>query len=127
MVRSGKLKRDPQLVLRQGDKMKIKFNNYAKKIGIKKFQDEQYDWYRWRVFIEAPPSILNTIEYIDYILHPTFIDPNRRITDRSTKFALESEGWGSFMIIGTVHYKKGNDEDFEYYLDLHKSWPDNID
>lgn len=34
--------------------MSIRFDNYAKKIESKKIKGLSYDWYRWRVFVDAP-------------------------------------------------------------------------
>src|SRR5574341_547764 len=98
--------------------MKLSFNNYAKKIGSREVRGTSYDWYKWRVFVDAPDDILDKIEYIDYLLHPTFPLPNRRVKHKQSKFALELEGWGSFSIAITVVFKDSIVEKYDYYLDL---------
>ncbi len=105
--------------------MAITLNNFSKKVGNKTLRTKSYDWFKWRVFIDEPKSVLQKIQSVDYVLHPTFPNPNRTITDKESGFALESSGWGSFRIYGTIHYIDGTDEDFEYYLNLNKGWPDN--
>lgn len=100
--------------------MNIKFNNYAKKIGIEK---SGYDWYKWEVFVDEPDETLDKIEYVKYLLHPTFPNPERIVTDRSTKFALESSGWGVFKIIITIKFKNGTTQETTYDLSFNKDWP----
>jgi len=99
--------------------MKIRFNNYAKKIGKK----GDSDWYQWRVFVDEEDKVLNRIEHVQYLLHRTFANPLRISDDRKTKFALESSGWGNFTIYITVRFKDGTEIDEEYFLDLKKEWP----
>lgn len=106
--------------------MEIKFNNYARKIGNRWIRDVNYTWYSWRVFVDASDDVLDTIEYVEYLLDPSFPSPNRRVDKRVPKFALESRGWGSFMMGITVRFKNGTEEKYSYYLDLSKPWPDEI-
>lgn len=99
--------------------MKIRFNNYAKKVGEK----GDHNWYQWRVFVDEEDKVLNRIEHVQYLLHQTFPNPLRISDDRKSKFALESSGWGSFTIYITVRFKDGTETDEEYFLDLKKEWP----
>jgi len=103
--------------------MPIRFDNYAKKVGTRRQRDREYGWFRWRIYVAEDAPVLDGIEYVDYVLHPSFVDPSRRVADRASAFALEAEGWGGFKIYGTVHLRDGRDEDFEHYLDLGKGWP----
>ena len=67
-------------------------------------QDSAYaggDRWRWSVWLEGPPEELDSIDHVTYILHPTFHEPVREIRDRSTKFRLDTSGWGTF----TIHAK----------------------
>ena len=96
--------------------MTIHFNNYAKKIGRK----ENSDWYQWKVFVDEEDDVLDQIKNVQYLLHPTFPNPLRLTDDRASKFALESSGWGSFIMYITVRFKKGNEEETQYFLDLGK-------
>jgi len=99
--------------------MKIRFNNYAKKVGTR----GNTDYYQWKVFVNEDDDVLNKIEHIRYLLHQTFPNPLRMVNDRKTKFALTSSGWGSFMIIITIRFKDGTEEETQYFLDLNKRWP----
>ncbi|KPV65060.1 MAG: YEATS family protein [Candidatus Bathyarchaeota archaeon BA1] len=100
--------------------MKISFNNYAKRVARR----GNYDWYEWRVFVDEDDTVLNKIEYVLYLLHPTFPNPIRIVHDKKSKFALESSGWGSFTMFITVRFKDGTEEEVRYFLDLSKKWPD---
>jgi transcription initiation factor IIF auxiliary subunit len=53
---------------------------------------------------------------------PAFPHPNRRINDKSSHFALDSEGYGSFRMDITVKFKDGTEEYYEYFIDLSKPW-----
>jgi len=64
------------------------------------------DKWTWSVWLEGEDHELDQIKSVEYILHPTFRNPNRTITDRNSSFRLDSNGWGEFMIhakITTVH------------------------
>lgn len=97
----------------------VRFNNFAK--PIERRGDLQY--FRWKVFTDEPDAILDKIESVEYLLHPTFPNPYATRKDRATKFSLESRGWGSFDIDITVNFKDGHKEVGKYYLDLKRGWP----
>ena len=99
--------------------MTITINNYARKVG----QRGDYDWYRWKVFVDEGENKLNEIREVEYLLHPTFPNPKRVIKNSESAFALESAGWGSFNMLVTVRYKDGRVEMTRYFLDLNKPWP----
>jgi pYEATS domain-containing protein involved in immunity len=97
----------------------VRFNNYARKTG------DQYGrpYYAWRVFVDEPPRVLQTIEQVDYVLHPTFPDPFRTSRSRDNAFELAASGWGEFTIVITVHFTNGKEAKTGYYLNLSKPWP----
>lgn len=97
----------------------LKFDNYARSSGV--VQNRTY--YRWRVFLDEPQTVLDTIAEVQYLLHPTFPEPLQVRKDPNDKFAFETSGWGEFTIIITVRYKDGSEEKISYHLDLSKSWP----
>ena len=99
--------------------MTVRFNNYAKKVGRR----GDYDWYRWRVFVDEDDKVLNRIKHVQYLLHRTFANPLRISDDKKSKFALESSGWGSFTMYVTVRFNDGTEEEEQYFLDLRKEWP----
>jgi hypothetical protein len=98
-----------------------KFNNYAKSIG----QKYGRAYYQWRVFVDEPRSVLDTIQEVEYVLHPTFPEPLQVSTNRDTAFELINEGWGQFTILITVHFTDGTQIKTSYDLDLQKAWPVN--
>lgn len=97
----------------------IKFNNYSRRIAD---QYSRATW-QWRLFVDAPPSVLRTISKVDYVLHPTFPEPFQTSTDRDHQFEVNGSGWGSFNVLITVRYTDGRQEKVSYFLDLNKSWP----
>lgn len=88
-------------------------------------QSEQFagdDWWNWSVWIEGSPEELDEIEWVEWCLHPTFPDPIRRVTDRSSGFRLDTGGWGVFAMTAIVHRKDGSAEHLRHHLQLH--YPD---
>lgn len=84
-------------------------------------QNQKYveeDWWDWSVWIEGPNDELDQVEEVTYKLHPTFPKPVRTVTDRLSKFKLESEGWGSFPIRVKVQLKNGAVIKLEHELEL---------
>ena len=100
----------------------IRFNNYARKIR----EERDYDYYKWRIFVDEQDDVLDQIAQVRYLLHETFPDPARVSRNRESKFALESAGWGSFTVFITVKFKDGTEKETEYYLDLDKRWPESV-
>ena len=100
--------------------MTIKFDNYARLIDSR----GDLDQYQWKVFVNDENSVLDSIESVTYLLHPTFINPLRIVKDRENKFELGSIGWGEFDIEITIKFKNGNETVQTYPLDLGKNWPD---
>jgi hypothetical protein len=96
-----------------------RFNNYARKI------EDRYGkpYYEWRVFVDEPQKVLDSIEQVDYVLHPTFPEPFQTSRDRNKNFELRATGWGGFTIVITIHYVDGHVAKTSYFLDLQKSWP----
>ncbi len=80
------------------------------------------DWWKWAVWIDAPDEELDTIERVVYTLHSSFAKPVREINDRSTKFRLETAGWGVFTIYAKAYLKNGKTVDMEHELSL--AYPD---
>ena len=99
---------------------KLKLSNYAKPEP----QSGGQNYYRWKVFVDAPESVMAEIKEVEYTLHPTFPDPVRTSRDRNDRFALEASGWGEFTILAKVRLKDGSEQAVPYWLDLHKPWPE---
>ena len=98
----------------------LKFDNYARQTAALSSGRHAY---QWRVFLDEPPAVLDTIAEVQYLLHPTFPEPLQVRKDPSTKFAIEGSGWGQFTILITIRYKDGRTEKSSYPLDLSKGWP----
>jgi transcription initiation factor IIF auxiliary subunit len=71
------------------------------------FEYQEKDWWKWWVWIEGPDDELDQIDHVDYMLHPTFHNPVRTVTDRKSKFRLKTSGWGGFCIKATAILKGG--------------------
>jgi len=76
------------------------------------------NWWTWWVLINADEKSLNAIQYVEYILHPTFRNPVREVHDRSTSFMLKTEGWGQFKIYANIFLKNGEEVALEHELHL---------
>ena len=53
------------------DEGELKFTNFAKVIG----KQHGKTFYSWRVFVDEPDEVLERIDEVQYLLHPTFPDP----------------------------------------------------
>ena len=88
-------------------------------------QDYDYkkdDWWDWSVWVEGTDEELNNVSAVVYTLHPTFPNPVRKITDRSSKFRLRTAGWGGFTIYANLLHKDGSETPLEHELMLY--YPD---
>jgi hypothetical protein len=97
----------------------VKFNNNARPIG----NQSGRPYYQWRLFVDEKPEVLDTIQQVDYVLHPTFPDPFRSSRDREHQFELVASGWGTFRIVITIHFTNGTEAKTSYMLDFQKGWP----
>lgn len=97
----------------------LRFNNFARPMG----SHYERPYYQWRVFVDEPARVLDTIRQVDYVLHPTFPEPFQTSRDRSRNFELVASGWGGFRILITVRYASGVEAKTTYFLDLKKGWP----
>lgn len=59
----------------------------------------------WTIFLDADQNILARIRCVEYTLHPTFPNPVRTVCDPANRFALSSNGWGTFEIKIKVIFK----------------------
>jgi hypothetical protein len=75
-------------------------------------------WWNWSVWVQGSDKALAELESVRYVLHPTFLDPVRIVTDRSTKFRIDSAGWGEFAIEAEVTRNDKRTFRLEKWLDL---------
>lgn len=96
----------------------------AAKIDLR--QSSEYmgqNWWKWSLWIDAAPSVLNDIEYVNYKLHSTFPDPVQQRTNAQEKFLLESSGWGEFTINAEIKPKNGKAFTKRHWLTLEYPQP----
>jgi len=79
--------------------------------------DDRWDW---EIYLDSDtPSVLEEVESVKYILHPTFKVPVRIINDSSQGFRLKTNGWGTFDIKAFVYLKNGKKIKLEHELELY--------
>jgi len=76
------------------------------------------DRWRWSVWLIGPDHELDAVDHVTYILHPTFLEPVREISDRKTNFRLDTTGWGTFTILAKVILKDDREELLQHELVL---------
>lgn len=75
-------------------------------------------YYKWVVFVKASDSELNSIDHVEYLLHPTFPKPQVSVFNRASKFSYTATGWGEFEIKAKVVYKNNKSQYLSYWLKL---------
>lgn len=82
--------------------MEIKLTNTAKRVQ----RGGNRDWWDWVAYLEVPSEqVLESIEYVEYYLHPSYPNPTRRVTKREGGFPLSCTGWGTFELKAKVVFK----------------------
>jgi len=79
------------------------------------------EWWKWSVWLDGTPRELDAVDHVVYTLHPTFVDPVRRVKNRRTGFKLESSGWGEFEIYLRIALKNGEVRKRKHWLKLEQS------
>jgi serine/threonine protein kinase len=72
-------------------------------------------WWSWAVFLDGD---ISNVDYVVYHLHRTFPDPDRTVKTRETRFALRTEGWGTFEVRAEVHTKDGGMIELTHMLEF---------
>src|SRR5215216_5304556 len=99
---------------------KLIFNNYSRHVRT----TQDYEIFAWCVFLEGDRNLINSIRMVEYVLHPTFPNPVREISDRTHCFVLQSEAWGTFDIDISVFFENGRIEQTDYRVKLEENdWP----
>jgi len=94
-------------------------------LNIQIDQGEEYqgnERWRWWVWVEGSDDNLDQIDHVVYTLDRTFPNPIREVTDRNSKFRLETAGWGTFPVKATIIRKDGEKETLVHNLRL--TYPD---
>lgn len=80
--------------------------------------ESRKDYYEWAIWIVSAESDISEIEYVEYLLHSTFKNRLRKITDPSEGFRLESAGWGEFRVEISIVKKSGETIQLAHWLSL---------
>lgn len=83
------------------------------KIRSRRFREGGYEHYKIRLFVEGDVAALKSVEYL---LHDTFANPHRIITDPADGFALDIWTWGEFEIKVTLNFKDGTKTELSHSL-----------
>ncbi len=70
--------------------------------------------YNIRIYVDASPEKLHSIELVEYQLHPSFPRPKRRSFDRDSRFAIEIWTWGLFEIAVKIHFRNGESKEMSH-------------
>ena len=84
-------------------------------------QDQKYmgsDRWEWSVWLDGTQEELDSVEYVTYILDPTFHDPVRVVGDRTRNFRLSTLAWGTFTIHANVRHRDGQETTLQHHLVL---------
>lgn len=77
------------------------------------------DWWEWEAFLDDDESgELHEIDFVRYVLHPTFPDPIRISRDRDYNFNLETAGLGEFKLKAFAYKKNGEIKKLEHMIML---------
>jgi transcription initiation factor IIF auxiliary subunit len=79
------------------------------------------DRWKWSVWVEGKPETIEQIDRVEYLLHPTFPNPLRVITNPASNFRLDSKGWGEFMVHAKVITKRGHTIELNHWVRLSDS------
>lgn len=73
----------------------------------------------WEAFLDDNNSgELSNIKYVEYIMHPTFPFPKKKIIKPEGGFALKTGGYGSFNLEAIVYTKDGKKKKLTHLLKL---------
>ncbi len=90
-----------------------------------KWKYEGKDWWAWEAFLDDSGSgELANVNYVEYVLHPTFPNPVRKVTNPKGGFVLKTSGWGFFLLKAFVHTKDGRKQKLTHLLELKQDPPE---
>ncbi|MBP6897037.1 MAG: hypothetical protein KBC94_21685 [Pseudacidovorax sp.] len=90
--------------------------NPAGKIKFWKPSGNGREHFHVGIWIEGTKSELDSIEHVEYTLHPSFKRPIRSSSNRANKFSITIWTWGMFMIDVAIHLRDGSIHRIQYYL-----------
>jgi len=96
--------------------VKIKVKNSWKNLAGKQ------GYYSWTIYLDEAPAVLNSIKYVEYLLHPTFKYPLQKVENlqRNPGFSYTATGWGEFNVKVKVVFKDPSKKPvlIDYWLKL---------
>lgn len=85
------------------------------------------DWWKWEAFLDDEGSgELDRVNYVKYVLHPTFYNPIREVTKKDGGFVLETEGWGSFNLKAFVYMQDNTEKKLTHEIELKYNPPNGV-
>ena len=88
-------------------------------------QDFDYagnDYWHWRAWIEAEPAMMQAVDKVVWLLHPSFKRTRITTANRSSGFMLKASGWGTFRLRAEVVLNSGESRTLSKTLKL--EYPD---
>lgn len=77
------------------------------------------DWWEWEAFLEDGGSgELGEVAFVEYVLHPTYGDRIRRVTNPTGGFALKAGGLGGFTLTAFLHLTDGSRKKLQHMLQV---------
>jgi len=101
------------------DPIKPKMNQQiqlAERPGDYKVKKEKR-WHIVNIYLSGNSSLLNSIDYVEYFLDPTFANNSVTINNKATAYRYTFFAWGNFIVKANIHYKNGKVEEIETTLD----------
>lgn len=86
------------------------------RIKIKRFNQGGNEHYHIGIWVNGSDQDLDAVDYVEYLLHPSFKNRERSSSNRANKFSVTIWTWGMFEIDVVVHLKTGGKERINYYL-----------
>ena len=83
------------------------------------WREKDDDRWNWSAYLTGPD--VDKVDYVEYVLHPTFVDPVRKVkAGAQNGFKMETEGWGSFELKAIVHLKNGENQFLTHEIKLER-------
>lgn len=85
---------------------------------------EGHPWRNWKIRVvavdnhkERKGKLTYLLDHVEYILHPTFVNPRRVFTKEP--YLLQEKGWGEFDMRVVLYFKNNMADPENIYFDLH--------
>jgi transcription initiation factor IIF auxiliary subunit len=77
------------------------------------------DWWEWEVFLDDRGSgEVANVDFVEYVLHPTFTPATRKVKDPTGAFALKDGAWGGFTVDAFIHMIDGSTQKVRHMIEL---------